>query len=481
MNFLGLFSLLICHFVVGRGLIALFKLRMRPIYTFCVSMICGVALASFVPFLLELFHVDITATSVGSALAVLSVIFLVPLLLDMKNLKMPQINDIKVPAIYELPFYIIFGFLMFLSVWRCYYYPSNARDMLSGPEVMAELAIKEKHIINSLFTVDLYSTNNYLKPPYITSLQVIYKLFVQPTGQLWLSVLVVNFLIMIFTIMKEKLHPAIAYFIMLFFFSMPEVFGYTYLMLFDYSNMIFFFLGLYFITRHLITGEANNFYFAAFLFAIATYVRTETLILVGMVLPLLLFYYIKEKVPTTKIAIRTAILLVAPFIIYYLCMNIWVKHYIPIKYDVSSDVNKNLGNVGAFFSRLYDIQDKLIFSENGVAYYGYFIYLFLIILAVDIAFFRKFNKEAIVALYAVVMVYVGLAFIGYLLPLADLMHTTKRGMFKIFPPMLFYMCNSAFLMKVSDMIRNWEYSLPTDKPQRPQAPRPVQAAPKKVK
>ena len=464
MNFLGLFVLLICHFIAGRGLIALFKLQLRPLIMVCLSMICGVALASFLPFFLELLHIDITKSSVGGAMAVLTLLFMVPLFSTLKNFKLPELTKIKLPAIYELPFFVVFGFLMFLSVWRCYYYPPNARDMLSGPEVMAELALKEKHIINSLFKIDLQSTNNYLKPPFITSLQIIYKMFVQPIGQLWLSVLVINFLLIVFTLMKEKLHAVIAYIVMIYFFSMPEVFGYTYLMLFDYSNMIFFFFGFYFLARHLQNKQFNQLSFAIFMFSIATYIRTETIILVGMALPIMVVYYLKDKMFNNKAMIGMAGMLVFPFIVYFLCMNVFVKHYIPIHYDVSKDVNQNLGDVSYFFKRLSDIVSVLVFSDYGVLYYGRFIYLFLVILFADIVYClatrKPLNREAVIALYAVGVVYVGLALIGYVLPLADLMHTTKRGMFKMFPLMLLYILNSPLLTRASAAIKNWEYGTP---------------------
>ncbi len=455
MNFIGLLFLLVTQLITGRGLMQLCKVQIRPLLMFCFSMISGVAIFSFLPFFIELLHLPITMTSVATAIGITTVAFMLPLFAIIKNFKLPSFNDIKLPTLYELPFWVILGLLMALSIWRCYYYPPNARDMLSGPEVLADFALKEKHIINSVFTVDLQSTNNYLKPPYIISLQIIYKLFVQPFGQTWLSILFVNFIIILYTLLKEKLHPLIIGFLMLYFFAMPEVFGYTYLMLFDYSNMIFLFGGFYFLSRYFEEMEVSNFRFAVFLFAIATYIRTETLIIEGMVLPLIFFYQYKDKLGAAKSWIRMGLFIIVPFIVYFLCMNIYIKHFIPVKYDVSNDINKNLGDVSFFLNRLYDIVDKLIFADH-LPYYGYFPHLFFIIIAVDIIFFRKFNKEAITMLYGILVVYIGLAFIGYLLPLADLLHTTKRGMFKLLPLILIYYRSSPSLVKLSGIITNWE-------------------------
>ena len=474
MNIFGLLFLLITQLITGRGLIELFKLQMRPILVFCCSMLCGVALFSFLPFILELFHVAITFSSVTIAIVVTTVIFLVPIILNFRNIKLPDLKSIKLPPIYEYPFWIVFGLLLFVSVWRCYYYPPNARDMLSGPEVMADFAIKEHHIINSVFQIDLQSTNNYLKPPYIIGLQIIYKLFVQQIGQLWLSVITLCFTAMIFTLLKEKLHFVIVGFIMLYFFCMPEVYAYSYLMLFDYSNMVYFFGGFYFLNRYFESRKANELYFSIFMFSIATYVRTETLILVGMLIPLIAYHQFKDKLPVVKSALRIAMLLIFPFIVYFLCMNVYVKHFIPVHYDVTGDVNKNLGDVSYFFNRLTDMSSKLIFSEAGLMYYGYYPHLFLIIILADIIFFRKFSTEAITMLYGIALVYIGLAFIGYLLPLADLMHTTKRGLFKMFPLILLYYRNSGLLQKLTGVINNWELGKPGDTTPKPK-PQPVKA------
>ena len=491
MNLIGLLFLLITQFITGRGVIELCKVKMRPLLMFCYSFIAGVAIFSFLPFILELFHVTINMSSVSIAIGVTTIAFMVPLLGQIRNFKLPSAKDFKLPGIYEIPFLTIFVLLILLSVWRAWFYPPNARDMLSGPEVMADLALREGHIINSLFKIDLQSTNNYLKPPFITSLQIIYKLYVQPFGQTWLSILFVNFIVIVYTLLKERIHPVLLGFAMLYFFGMPEVFGYSYLMLFDYSNMIFFFSGYYFLNQYFEHKDNGNFAFSVFLFTIATYIRTETLILVGMNLPIIFYYHYKDKLPMAKSAIRMAVFVAIPFVIYFLCMNVYIKHFIPIKYDVSADMNKNLGDISPLFDRLSGMFSKLLFaSETNYPYYGYFPHLFVLLLLVDIVFFRKFNKEGITLFYGIAVTYIGLAFIGYLLPLADLMHTTKRGLFKLFPLVLLYYRDSPALQRLTAIIKNWEDGISTPRPQQPRpapapkpqpAPRPAQPAQQKKK
>jgi len=281
-------------------------------------------------------------------------------------------------------------------------------------------------------------------------------------------------MIWLYSIVREKVHPVIGGFIILFLLTIPEMYAYTYMILFDYSNSVFFIAGFYFLAKYLREKQMNDFWFASYLFGVATYIRTETLILVFMVLPLVVFYMYRDKQPMRKLAINVAILPLFTVFFYFLCMNIFVKRYIPTTFDVSSQVNQHLSDLSPFFNRLSDIAGGLIFSERGTMLYGYFINFFLLVLLVDIIFFRKFSREAVVALYGVAVVYVGLAVIGYLLPLADLQNTTKRGLFKMFPLMLYYMANSTSLMRLSSLINNWEYAS-DEKP----APAPVVKQPAK--
>ena len=108
---------------------------------------------------------------------------------------------------------------------------------------------------------------------------------------------------------------------------------------------------------------------------------------------------------------------------------------------------------------------ELIFSDNGALYYSYFIQLFLLIFAIDLVFYRKnSSREKIVAIYGICLVYVGLAALSYVFPLVDLMHTIKRGLFKMFPLMLLYYRNSGVLLKLTDIINKWEYGIKDEAP-----------------
>jgi len=202
MNFGGLIFLLAAHYLSGRGLLRLFKIGLKPVPAFCLSMITGVFLVSFAPCILQLCGLPIDVLHVIVTIVVLTGIFCIPLLL---NFKRPGIGKPPLPVYYEWPFIIACSFLAAVSVWRCFYYPPYARDMLAGPELLAEFAVREHTMVSSVFTLDLHTTNNYFKSPYITCLQILYKLLVCPFGQLWLSVIAVSFWVWLYSILRERI------------------------------------------------------------------------------------------------------------------------------------------------------------------------------------------------------------------------------------------------------------------------------------
>jgi hypothetical protein len=308
---------------------------------------------------------------------------------------------LSMPVYYEWPFIIACTFLVALSAWRAFYYPPYARDMLSGPELLAEFAVREKTMISSVFTVDLHSTNNYFKSPFITSLQILYKLLVCPFGQLWLSLLVIPFNIWLYSILKARVHALIAGFLLFIFIAIPELYCYTFIILYDYSNMIFFFAGYYFLCQFMQTNKQAYFLLAAFLFGLATYIRTETLLFIVMTAPLLLAYCVRQKYTLAKTTNRLLLFFIIPTAFYVLCIHVFIRLFIPLPLHLGSQVDPASKNFSFFITRFQQMNSHLIFSKPGILLFGYFIFFFCALLPFDLFLFRKFNQEARIALFGI--------------------------------------------------------------------------------
>jgi hypothetical protein len=448
--------LLFLYLVTGYGILYLFKLRLKASYTITLSLLLGLALASFVPFLLQLLYVPITPFSVFGSLVIAAIVVNIPVIRQIRKegftsfrRSLPPISFRMQP--YEIPYWVIIGFLLFVSVWRCYYLPPISRDALSGPEAIADVALREHTLINSFFNIDLWSTNNQFKSPFLISLQLIYKMAGFPFGQLWLGIVSVSFTVFLYHSLRERLHPLLAGLLLLLFIMTPEMYAYTFMILYDYSNMIFFFLSLYFLFK-----DPASFYFSGLLMGIATYIRSETLALAVLFLPLIVLAQWRQKLPVKRMLIGNGLFILPSLIGYYLPSQLYIKYYLPVHYDIGGLVNPHLSSLQPLFQRYGDIATRLMTGTFGIHLWGYFFYLGAACFLAEAIVLRRFNRDARNWLYAFVAVYLGLGALGWLLPMMNLNETTKRALFKMLPLVLFYLANNQLLIHFSEMISRWE-------------------------
>ena len=444
------------QFLIGFGVLSLLKLSLKIPITISLSILTGVAAMSFLPFFLQLMFIPLTAQAVFFSIGVLCI------LLNLKSFAafrqfISEVRQSKfVIRIYEIPSLVIIAFIIWVSVWRCFYLPPLSRDFTSGAEAIATYTITEKTMINSVFSVNMESTNNPFKPPFLTSLQIIYKYAGFVFGQIWLSTVFIAFIIFLYHVISAKIHRFLSGLLIIIFLAIPEMYAYTFMGLYDYSNAVYFCLSLFFLFEFF-KNEKRNYLLASSIFlGISTYIRSETAILGCLISLVIIWYYVKRNSSWKNIITQLLLFIVPSLLIYLLSVSVYIHFYLPVQYNVRELVNTNLFNIPYLFVRFADINSKLIFSEHGVNYYAYFVFIFLTVLIFDMVFSEKLNKTCMNWLFAVFAVYLGLAFIGYLLPLYDLDNSTKRGLFKMFPPMLLYMANSSFLMDLSGRLNKWE-------------------------
>ena len=461
MPFLAFLFLMILFLLSGFGILQLFRLRLNPVYTITLSLLLGIAVASFLPFVMQLLYVPLTAASIFGVLTIAALLLSIPTWIRIRREGLGTLRTDLVPRRfqlqpYEIPFWMIIGFFIFVSVWRCYYLPPTSRDALSGPEAIADIAVREHTLINSFFNVDLWSTNNQFKSPFLICLQLIYKLAGFPFGQIWLSIVFISFTIFLYHALQEKIHPLIAGVLMLIFIMTPELYAYTFMILYDYSNMVFLFLGLYFLFNSFYSDDKKQFYFSGLLIGIATYIRSETLAFALLFLPLILLVQRRAKLPWKKMAAADGLYYLPSFLGYFLPTTVWIKYYLPLHYDVGGLVNHNLFDVSPLFQRYSDIISHLTFSDFGIHLWGYFFFILVVLFLAEALFIRRFNREARNWLYALAVLYLGLGALGWLLPVIDLNDTTKRAMFKFLPVALLYLANNELLLRLSRGISRWE-------------------------
>jgi hypothetical protein len=461
MPFVLFFFLFLCFLVSGYGVLTLFGMRLKTAYMITLSLLLGVAVASFLPFLMQLFYIPLTPATVFGSLSGMALLLNIPTIRRIRKEGFPAVRKsfaMKPFRIlsYEIPFLAIFAFLAFVSVWRCYYLPPTSRDALSGPEAIAEFAVREHTMINSFFNIDLWSTNNQFKSPYLISLQMIYKMAGFPFGQIWLSIVFISFTVFLYHAMKEKIHPVIAGVLLLVFLMTPEMYAYTFMVLYDYSNMVFFFLSLYFLFDYFRNKIPSHFYFSGLLMGIATYIRSETLVLAFLFLPPILLTQIRGREPVKKIALANLFFFLPSLLGYYLTAQLYIKYYLPVHYDIGSLVNPQLSDLHPLFQRYSDIVTHLMASEFGIHLWGYILYITAVLFLAEGLFRGRYNKDARNWLYAILVLYIGIGALGFALPMMNLNETTKRALFKLMPLAVLYLANNNLLIRLSERIARWE-------------------------
>jgi hypothetical protein len=153
----------------------------------------------------------------------------------------------------------------------------------------------------------------------------------------------------------------------------------------------------------------------------------------------------------------TNILFIAPSLAaWWLTAQLYLKHYLPVHYDVGGLVNTHLSDLHPLFQRYGDIITRLMTGEFAVHLWGYIQYIFGLLLLAELIFLRRFSKEARNWLYAIAVLYLGLGILGWLLPMMNLLETTKRALFKLIPLFVLYIANNGWVARLSGRISRWE-------------------------
>lgn len=456
MNTFYFLLLIIAHIICGLGVVAWFRIKMNPFLTLSLSTIIGIVIHSTVPIVQDILGISLTAQGVAWGIIIITMLFSSGLIWGRKSLIESLKNQSFSIKVYEIPFLTIISFAIYVAAYRCYYFPVTPRDALSGPEAIAEFAVREGKIANSFFNVNLETTNNQFKSPYLIGLQIVYKFLVQPFGQVWLIPLVISFILFLYTSVRERIHPILGGLFVFLFIATPECFAYTIMILYDYSNMVFFAVAAYMLYQFRLNRRRSELWLAALLFGMATYIRTETLILVGLLFPLFFMDgYKTKKLNFLNLMIPFGILMSFSLLFYILVMKVYLPVCIPEKYILGKDLNQNWGDIGFLFKRFVDVNEQLIFGERGIQLWNYFMYLFLLFVIANIMIYKKQNKEESYWLYMVGIVYFGIPLLGYIIPLVDVANTSKRSLFKILPLMFYYMVNTRLIAQLSNLINQF--------------------------
>jgi hypothetical protein len=444
----------VLQLLAGFGLLTLFRIQLKPPFLLSLALLMGVAVFSVVPFVMQLLYIPITAVSVFAALLITTLLLNIQYKQGISNIKKSFNGTHFRIRLYEAPFLTLIIVIVFVSAWRCFYFPPTPNDITTGAEAVAEYTVREHTMINSVFL--LTQNGNSLKPAFITSLQVIYKFAGFPFGQIWLSSIFISFTVFLYHALSATAHRVIACLLLIFLLAIPEMYAYTFMILYDYSNAVFFLLCVFFCNRYYKDQQLYELAFAGLLMGFATYLRPETLLLCFGILPVIFFNAIKNKAGIKKMLTAAVVFLLPTLLFYLVAVYIYIHYYLPVTYSIAAQINANVFNIKAALARFAETNTNVIFSSQGIVYYGYFIFIFLAILAAELLIKRKLNAVARNYLYGILLVYIVYPLLTHVLPGASIDYTVKRAFIKLFPLMILCIANTEIVMWFSKKITGWE-------------------------
>ncbi len=449
MNYAMFLILTSIQLITGYGILSLAGIQLKHLLQLSLSLMLGIAISSIIPTALELLHIPLTRASTYSTIIICMLLCNVKVI---RNYKKIRLTPIKLNIdLYEWPWITIIGLLFVFAAYRCMIMPPYPRDLLAGPEPIAEFALREHTFINSVFEIDFVLNNNPFKSLYIPSLQLIYKQIGFPFGKVWLIALNFSFLVFLYQYIKEHTHTIIAGLLVTILMFTPELYAYMYLVLYDYSNMVFFFVSIYCLGKYIFSKQTSFLYLSILFISIATYIRPETLIISSLIAVYVTVYKLYTK--TVYIKHRDSFLFFAmPVLIYFLTSHLYLNYYLPVQYDTANELNTNLFNLSPLFQRAGNMFSVLIFSEVGLNNWGYTYFILSIISVADVIIYRKISKKAAFWLCMLLATYFGIAIVGYLFPLADLMNTTKRALFKLLPIFIVYVSHTEIVKNTCKLL-----------------------------
>jgi hypothetical protein len=342
-------------------------------------------------------------------------------------------------------------YFLFISGYAAFYWPVTPFDAMAGIDLVARTAVTEKTLDCSIYSTPIlqgHLSNQPFYAPFAMIMQVIYRLIGFPFGQMWLTLMTVASLTVMWSMLRERLHPALAGVLWLLFISIPEQFGYTLLLQTDLANATFYCLGGILMVQALQRNDRARWYASALFLAAACWSRTETIILVGVLTAIMTPFAFKRFEGALRWR-APAITLIAAGVAFALWHVLWFYAYLPVRPDTARElIMFTPDRFGAMFN------DLVLDVMMDTGYWAYSFVLFALVLILNAIMNR--TAQPVQYLIWIVVTLLVLLVIGTIFASAVADQTLRRGLFKLFPFMWMFMAETALMRSLSERIRTWE-------------------------
>ena len=356
-------------------------------------------------------------------------------------------------SVYDWIAYLIVLFFGIISIWRTFYYPPYSYDSTIGIDLLAKYAVSDLSISDSRLFQELLPfykgyTNQLFYAPFVALMQILTQSIGIDYGQIWLGYFSMFFGFFFYSVIKENNHPAFAMLGLLSMLFVPEFFAYSFILQTDYSNAIFFFLGVYFFGKYIEKPNHQPYFVLSIVgMFFACWSRSETIFFIPFgSLFLLIKYYQRNKSINLKAFYQPVIFTLIPLVAVILWSFVYIKLYLPNEIDLGKQIDPD------FSKPIFQLIQENIEKMNNIVifqdvYWNYTVTLFLIFLLLSLIFSFFLSKNKLYnysSIFWLFTLYLSFHILLLVFPAVSIENTFRRGFFKLTVLMSFYIGSNNF-------------------------------------
>ncbi|MBD2704979.1 hypothetical protein IC229_30400 [Spirosoma sp. BT702] len=452
--------LIVTQFLIGFGVLARLRPVTKGLSLLGLSMLAGLGISSVLPFVLQFAHAPIARFPMFIGLGLLAALSLLLLRGQFTYLRDVFARKQFMVHLYELPFLGFWAYLLFISAWKCAWYPNLPFDTIVGPDLIATFAVRERTLISSVFTAHLPSVSVFSNQPFyapFTAMQQILYLLAAggigtfAFGKLWLTVMVLAFGLFFYADMRERIHPLLAGLLVTMLACSPELFAYTFLVQTDWANAAFFVVGVMLLQRYFDDSQRSTLLAATLFFAFACWIRTETILFVFIGSALLFAKSLRSS--PGKAVLKASMLTVACLLPFIFWNYIFLRGYVVLPASTHLGTLQTVS--GNYFTNLFTIYGKM--TDTVLlhdTYWNYSVWAFLAFTTLNFSFFR--SKQGLPILIWILGIYGLFGLLIMHIEGANVPFTFRRGFFKILFLMYFYLGYTTLFQRITNWLFQWE-------------------------
>ncbi len=355
------------------------------------------------------------------------------------------------PTMYDVVIAGFVGYVGYMIIWASWYWPVTPFDAMAGIDLVARYAAKDGMIANQVFTdpsLQGMLSNQPFYAPFAMLMQVMMKLIGYPYTQIWVSLVAICFWWFVWSELRRMTHPLITGLLLVLFVLTPEMLGYSYILQTDFANAAFFAVGCVLLARAVDESNFAGLGVSALSFAAACWSRTETPILVGLVIVASALAIIRSF-GLQRGLLGAGTILGLSSVTFAIWNIVFLNWYLPVRPSTMEQLQ------GFDSARFIDVVASSWSSViTSTELWGWIVWLFLAVLVIDVIINRRIVRPIIIG--CILASAAGLFLVGTIFSAAVVEQTLRRGMFKLIPLMVVAIAASGIVSSASTALYSWE-------------------------